>query len=94
MPKKSVTPKIVYQATDVLLAACCLDLPNAQSSHGLKYPVTWIPIALAVAWVIDSDGWPSSTCTLLIFFFQGAVADCTLPSSVSWRKLTLATQPS
>ena len=73
--------------------ACCLVLPKVQSSHGINLLVTWIPRVLAVEWVIDLDGWPSSMYRLLIFFLQGAIADCTLSWLVSWIKSILVTQP-
>ena len=90
--KKSLSPKNFDQATAFLLTACCSTLPNVQSSHDLNMPVTWIPMALAAAWLIDLDGWPSSTWRSLIFFLWGAVADCTLSLPVSQRNSTLATQ--
>ena len=54
--KKSLSPKNVDQAAAFMLTPCCLALPNVQYSHSLKVTVTWIPMALVVAWVIDSDG--------------------------------------
>ena len=71
MSKKSLFPKIVKQGTAFLLTACCLALPKAQSSHGLKVLVTWIPRALVVAWVMDSERCVSSMCRLLILFAWG-----------------------
>ena len=56
MLKKSLFPKIFYQATAFFLNAHWLALPKVQSSHGLKEPVTCILRALVVAWVIDLDG--------------------------------------
>ena len=56
MLKKSLSPKIIEQGTAFLLTAHCFSLPRAQSSHGLRVPVTWIPRALVVAWVMVSDG--------------------------------------
>ena len=72
MSKKRLSPKNFDQATAFLLTAHCLALPNAQSSHGLKVPVTWILRALAIAQVIDSDGRLSSTWRLLIFFVRSS----------------------
>ena len=76
----------------LVMAAHCLALPKAQSSHGLNVTMIWIR-ALAVAWVMDLEGCPSSTCKWLMFFLHGAVSDCALSLCVSWRNLTPVTQP-
>ena len=92
--KKSLYPKIFDQGTAFLLMACCLALLNVQSSHGLKVPVTWIPRAFAVAWVINLEECPSSTCTSLIYFLQRTVADCALTSPVFQKNSTPTAHPS
>ena len=53
-----------------------------------------MPRALAVAYVVVSERSLSSTCRLLIFFLQEAVAYCVLSSFVFQRKLTVIIQPS
>ena len=57
LPKVGVegklSPKIVNQATAFLLTPPCLAFPNAQSSLGLKLLLTWMSIALVVAWVTE-----------------------------------------
>ena len=94
MSKKCLSPKILDWGTAFLLTANCLALAKVQSLHGVNILVNWIPRALAVAWVIDSDGWTSSTCRLLIFFLQGVVADYALLLLVSQRNSSTATQSS
>ena len=94
MSKKSLSLKTCERGTAFLLTAHCLTLPRAQSSHGLIVLETWIPKALAVDWVMASDGWPNSTWRSLIFFLGRAVADAVLLSFDAHRRLTLATQPS
>ena len=92
MSKKSLSPKIFKWATAILLTLLFLAFPNAQSSHGLKVLMTWIPIALAVAPVIALGRWPSSTCKLLVFLLHWAVPDWALSWFYSHRNSTLATQ--
>ena len=94
MVKNCLSPKICNQGTAFLLTNCCLALPRAQSSYHLNVPVTWIPRALVVIWVMVSDGWPNSTWRLLMFFLGRAVADTALSLVESHRKSTPTTQPS
>ena len=54
--KEKPSPKICKQGTVFLQTAHCLALPRAQSSQRLNVPVTWIPRALVVVWVMVSDG--------------------------------------
>ena len=90
--KKSLSPKTCKWGTAFLLTACCLALPKAQSSHGLNVPVTWIPRDLVVDLIIAADGWPSSTCRLLMFCLGRAVAETALLFIEFHRKLTPATR--
>ena len=92
--KKGLFSKIFDWATAFYLTPFCLAILKAQSSHGLKVLVTWISMALAVAQVIDFDGWPSSIWRSLIFFLWRVLADCALSLVVFCRNLTPATQPS
>ena len=91
MSKKSLSPKIFECGTAFLLTVPCLALCRMQSSHSLKVPVTWIPRALVVPWVLVS---PSLMLRSLMFFLQGAIADCALLSFVSQRNSNPETQPS
>ena len=91
---KSLSAKIFKQGTAILLTVHWLLLSKAQSSHGLNTLVTWIPRALAVAWVMILEGCLSSMCRSLMIFLQGVVADCAHSSCISHRHLTPATQPS
>ena len=59
--KKSISLKMFDQATAFLFTPYCLAFPKAQSSHGLKVPVTCIPISLVVVQVIDLDVRPPAT---------------------------------
>ena len=80
--KNGLSPKTLECTMALLLMLPFFALPRAQSSHGLKVLVTWIPIDLAVAWVMTSEGWPNSMCRLFTFFFMKVLAD----SVPSWKK--------
>ena len=94
MSKKSLSPKICEQRTAFLLTAYCFALPRAQSSHGLKVLVTWIPRDLAIDLVMGSNGWPSLTWRLLMSCLIRVIAVTAFLSIVFLQKPSSGTQPS
>ena len=56
MIKISLSHKIFEQTTAFLQTPPFLTFPRVQSSHGSKVPVTLIPMDMAVAWVMTSEG--------------------------------------
>ena len=93
MPKKASLPKFLIKEQPFSLWLVAWPCPKHNLCMAWIYQ--WrIPRALAVAWVIDLNGWLCPTCRLLIFFLQGVVADCSLLWLVSQRNSTPATQTS
>ena len=92
--KNSLCPKILEQATAILLTQPFFALWRAQSSQVLNIPVRCTPIALPVAWMITSEGWPRSLCSSLTSLLVENLADWALLWPISWRNSTTATQPS
>ena len=60
-----------FGAVDSSFASAFFAFPRAQSLQGLNIPERWQPLALPVALVITSNGWPNSACRTLMFFHCG-----------------------
>ena len=87
--QRSLSQKSDDLITSFLLTFVCHALPRAQSSQVLTFPVSIIPSAFAIAWVMDSDSWPNAlwnafiSLTITPFPFKDFFL-CIFPS---WRRI-------